>query len=98
MQKPPWFICLLSDENIAVITDRIQKAKAKLKIKPGNSSRVKVIVENIETKERTVYDSMVEAGKVIGVDKSTISKAIRNASITKRKFLCTYLCQPNKVV
>ena len=41
---------------------------------------------------------MVEAGKVIGVDKSTISKAIRNESITKRKFLCRYLCQPNKVV
>lgn len=96
MQKR--FICLLSDENIAVITYRIQKAKAKLKIKPGNSSRVEVIVENIETKERTVYPSMVEAGKAIGVEKSTISKAIRNGSITKRKFLCISLCQPNKVV
>ena len=96
MQKR--FICLLSDENIAVITDRIQKAKAKLKIKPGNSSRVEVIVENIETKEKTVYPSMVEAGKAIGVDKSTISKAIRNGNITKRKFLCRYLCQLKKVV
>ena len=43
------FICRLADENIS-ITEEVKIANIKAEIKPGETSKVKVIIENIKTK------------------------------------------------
>jgi hypothetical protein len=84
------FICRLAvagAENIS-ITEEVKIANIKAEIKPGETSKVKVIVENIKTKERIEYSSMTEAGIAIGVHKTNIGKAIKKKSIVKKTYIC----------
>lgn len=56
--------------------------------KPGDSSKVKVLVINIKTEEITEYSSMTEAGEVLGVNKTTIGKAVKNKSLIQGNYIC----------
>jgi len=81
------FICRLADENIS-IAEEVKIANIKAEIKPGETSKVKVIIENIKTKERIEYSSMAEAGIAVGVHKTNIGKAIKKKSIVKKTYIC----------
>ncbi len=84
------FICLLNNEKESEekLAERILSANLKLDMKPGETSKVKVIVENINTLERREYSSMAEASKVLGVHKTNIGKAINKKSIVKKSYIC----------
>ena len=73
------FICILHNdkESKEKLAEVIRRANLQSEIKPGETSKVKVIVENIKTLERREYSSMTEASKALGVDKTNIGKAIK---------------------
>lgn len=78
--------CDTSDKE--AIFEEIKQALLNFDKKAGASSRVQVIVENIKTQEQNEYISMTEAGKALGVHKTTIVKAIKNKSIINKSFIC----------
>ena len=81
------FICLLNNEK-EKLAERIGIANLKSEIKPGETSKVKVIVENIKTQEKREYSSMTEASKDLGVDKTNIGKAIKSKSVVQKSYIC----------
>lgn len=86
------FICLHKDkiESKEKLAEMIQIAKIQSGIKPGETSKVKVIVENIKTQERIIYSSMIEASLALGVHKTTIGKAIKNKNVVKQNYICYF--------
>ena len=78
------FICLLNNEK-EKLAERIVTANLKSELKTGETSKVKVIVENIEKRE---YSSMTEASEALGVHKTNIGKAINKKSVVKKSYIC----------
>ena len=81
------FIFLLNNEK-EKLAERIGIANLKSEIKPGETSKVKVIVENIKTLEKREYSSMTEASEALGVHKTNIGKAINKKSVVKKSYIC----------
>jgi hypothetical protein len=81
------YICRLAEDNL-ILDEEVRIANIKSGIKQGETSKVKVIVENLKTKERIEYSSMTEAGIAINVHKTNIGKAIKKKSIIKKTYIC----------
>lgn len=93
------FVCKLKNENLTVETEVSSVlSELRLKIKKGETSKKKVLVVNIKTKESTEYSSMTEAGEVLNVNKSTIGKAIKNKSIMQGSFICILMHKNEDIV
>jgi hypothetical protein len=53
------------------------------------ANQVPIIVENIITKEKIEYVSIREAGRVLGLNNTSLSYALRNNSILKKLYIIT---------
>nr|YP_009262055.1 hypothetical protein [Chrysoporthe austroafricana]AMX22130.1 hypothetical protein [Chrysoporthe austroafricana] len=82
-----FIVCATSEKEVIAEEIRLANLSQEEK-KAGASSRVKVVVENINTLEKKEYLSMTEASKALGVHKTTIVKAIKNKSIVNKSFIC----------
>ncbi len=84
------FICILNNEKESEekLAEIIRRANLQSEIKPGETSKVKVIVENIKTLERREYSSMAEAADALGVHKTNIGKAINKKSVVQKSYIC----------
>jgi hypothetical protein len=68
------------------LSDEVKERKALSTANATASRRIAVIVENIQTNEKSEYISLGEAGKSIGVSKAAVSQALLNNRIIKKTY------------
>lgn len=72
-----------------VLSDEVRNRKALSTVNATESRKVSIIVENIETKEKTEYASLTDAGKALGVTKGSVSQALLNKRLIKKTYSIT---------
>lgn len=77
--------CTVSEATLAKMRTRVQTEETKNKIR--KSIATPVLVVNINTKEKYIYLSKLEAGLVLGVSDYTIGRYIRSGKVLLDKFL-----------
>jgi hypothetical protein len=50
------------------------------------SRRISIMVEDIETHEKSEYISLVEAGEALGVSKAAVSEVLLNNRLVKKRY------------
>jgi hypothetical protein len=70
-----------------VLSDEVRNRKAISTRNATDARKISIIVEDIETNVKSEYTSLTEAGKALGVTKTTISQGLSNNKIVKKKYL-----------
>ena len=72
-----------------VLSDEVRDRKALSTVNATESRKVSIMVENIETKEKTEYASLTDAGEALGVTKGSVSQALINKRLIKKTYSIT---------
>jgi hypothetical protein len=69
-----------------VLSDEVLARKRLATANATASRRISIIVEDIETNEKSEYISLVEAGEALGVSKAAVSQALLNNRLVKKRY------------
>jgi hypothetical protein len=69
-----------------VLSDEVLARKRLATTNATASRRISIIVEDIETNEKSEYVSLTEAGKALGVSKAAVSQAFLNNRLVKKRY------------
>jgi hypothetical protein len=72
-----------------VLSDEVRVRKALSTVNATAARKIAIIVENIETNDKSEYDSLTDAGKALGVSRASISQAILNNRLVKKTYRIT---------
>lgn len=67
-----------------VLSDEVSVRKALSTVNATAARKIAIIVENIETNDKSEYDSLTDAGKALGVSRATISQAFLNNRLVRK--------------
>lgn len=72
-----------------VLSDEVRVRKALSTVNATAARKIAIIVENIETNDKSEYDSLTDAGKALGVSRASISQAFLNNRLVKKTYRIT---------
>lgn len=72
-----------------LLSDEVRARKALSTVNATAARKIAIIVENIETNDKSEYDSLADAGKALGVSRAAISQAILNNRLIRKTYRIT---------
>ena len=72
-----------------VLSDEVRNRKALSTVNATAARKISILVKNIKTNKETIYDSLTDAGKTLGVSKTAISQALLSKRLIKKTYSIT---------
>ena len=72
-----------------VLNDEVRIRKALSTVNATAARKISILVKNIKTNKETIYDSLTDAGKTLGVSKTAISQALLSKRLIKKTYSIT---------
>lgn len=72
-----------------ILSEEVLNKKRMSTVNATNSRKVIIMVENIVNNDKNIYNSMTDAGKVLGVSKTAVSQSLKNNTLIKKKYRVT---------
>lgn len=72
-----------------VLSDEVRIRKALSTVNATAARKISILVKNIKTNEETVYNSLTDAGKALGVSKTAISQVLLSKRLLKKTYSIT---------
>lgn len=76
-----------------VLSDEVRNRKILSTVNATAARKIAVVVENINTSEKTKYVSLTEAGKALGVTRAYLSQSLLKNSIIKKTYVITRILE-----
>jgi len=77
-----------------VLSEEVLARKRLSTVNATASRKVAIIVEDIETNEKSEYVSLTEAGEALGVSKAAVSQALLNNRLIQKRYAATVVGPP----